>query len=56
MKIIISMLMGMVLMIPSVIADSIFSNPAFDTVLLLIFAAVVFVVIKQAIGMINSSK
>ena len=35
--------------IPIVLADSVFSNPAFDVVLLIIFAGVVFFILKEQI-------
>lgn len=49
-------ILAMVLLLfytPSVAAASVFSNPAFDIVLLLIVAFVLFVIIRNIIGSIN---
>ena len=39
--------------IPIALADSVFSNPAFDTVLILLFAAIIFFALRQLIGKIK---
>lgn len=52
MKLLIPIVM-FILSIPMVLADSIFTNPLFDTVLLLIFAAIIFVIFRDQIKKIK---
>lgn len=42
-----------IMSMPIALADSVFTNPAFDTVLLIIFAGVIFFIIKQLINKIK---
>ncbi len=52
MKILIPIIM-FVISIPAALADSVFDNPAFDTVLLLIFAGVIFFALREFIKRIK---
>ena len=48
-KLMVFFLMGLMLL-PSVLAQSVFSNPAFDAVLILIFSVVLFIVFKKMLS------
>jgi len=47
------LILTFILSIPIVLADSVFDNPAFDVVLIIIFSAVIFFFVRRAISMIK---
>lgn len=50
---IIQIIIGIVLAIPVAFAQSVFSNPAFDTILLILLAIIFFIGIKKLIEMLK---